>query len=173
MNSRVSPIGAHIFEKTCCGPIYPRWGKSGHFKLHLHIPLGAHKIAQNFLPGCQELSWGSIKLLNCQIRSILHTEKKRTTPGPENVAFYSHEKSANKEIKGLSWWPDLPHVLIILSYSKTSKLVSKIHAICKVLDPIPISNTKKLPKMTIVEVVIKFITIYQLSYQYRLGMKLC
>ena len=63
MNSRVSPIGAHIFEKTCCGPIYPRWGKSGHFKLHLHIPLGAHKIAQNFLPGCQELSWGSIKFL--------------------------------------------------------------------------------------------------------------
>ena len=30
-------------------------------------------------------------------------------PWPENVAFYSPEKSANKEIKGISRWPDLPH----------------------------------------------------------------
>ena len=30
-------------------------------------------------------------------------------PWPDNVAFYSHEKSANKEIKGISRWPDLPH----------------------------------------------------------------
>ena len=29
--SRVGPYGAHIFKKTWCGPIYPRWGKSGHF----------------------------------------------------------------------------------------------------------------------------------------------
>ena len=60
VNSRVGPIGAHIFNKTCCGPIYPRWGKSGHFQLHLHIPLGAHDITRIFLPGCQELSWGLI-----------------------------------------------------------------------------------------------------------------
>ena len=53
-----------------------------------------------------------------------------------------------------------------------SKLVTKIHVMCKVLDLITTSFTKKSPKMTIVEVVIKFITIYQLSYQYRLGMKL-
>ena len=67
----------------------------------------------------------------------------------------------------------MPHVLVILSNSKTSKLVSKLHVKCKVLDLITISNTKKSPKMTIVEVVIKFITTYQLSYQYRLGVKLC
>ena len=89
--------------------------------------------------------------------------KKGIIPGPEMSHFTAMKILLTR----------LPHVLIILSYSKTSKLVSKIHAICKVLDPIPISNTKKLPKMTIVEVVIKFITIYQLSYQYRLGMKLC
>ena len=74
-------------------------------------------------------------------------------------------KFDNKEIKGISWWPDLPHVLIIFSYSKTSKLVTKIYVMCKVLDLITTSNTKKSPKMTIVEVVIKFITTYQLSYQ--------
>ena len=90
-----------------------------------------------------------------------------------NVAFYSQEKSANKEIKGISRWPDLPHILNIFSYSQTSKLVSKIHVICEVLDLITISNTKKSHKMTIVEVVIKFITTYQLSCKYRLGVKLC
>ena len=110
---------------------------------------GLTALPKFFLPGCQELSWG-----NCQIHLILQTKKKKSIiPGPENVAFYSHEKSANKGIKGISWWPDLPHILIIFSYSKTSKLISKIHVMCKVLDLFTTSNKGKSLKMTFVEVV--------------------
>ena len=108
MNSRVSPTGAHILKKTCCGPIYPRWCKSGHFKLHLHIPLGAHKIAQNFLPGCQELGWGSIKLLNCQICSILHTEKRELLLGPKMLPFTAMKNLLTKKLKDFHGGPICP-----------------------------------------------------------------
>ena len=83
VNSRVGPIVAHISKKTCCGPIYPKRGKSGHFQLHLYIPLEAHDITQIFLPRCQELSWGLIWLLNSQIRLISLTEKRELFLGPK------------------------------------------------------------------------------------------
>ena len=70
---------------------------------------------------------GLIQTHSCQIPLITHI-----MPWPENVAFYGHEKSANKEIKGSSNWPDLPYCFNLINMHGDQQL--HIENLCDVKD---------------------------------------